>query len=158
MKKIALPVFLLLLITAFSEKTVNNMNPFNWLTGTWTMKMKKGTIMESWQAHNDSTLLGESLMISLTGQSNVLENLKLSYQSGTYYYVSKVKGQNNGQEVKFTITSFSENGFVAENPYHDFPKRITYELINKDSIHAFIDGGVSMPAKRSDFYYSRHKN
>lgn len=158
MKKIVLPVFLFLLVTAFSEKPVNKMSQFDWLTGSWTMKMKKGTIMESWHSYNDSTMLGESLMISLTGQSNVLENLKLSYQSGTYYYISRVKGQNSGQEVKFRITSHSENGFVAENPEHDFPKRITYELVNKDSIHAFIDGGPSMPEKKSDFYYSKYKN
>ena len=158
MKKITAPVFLLLLSVAFIKKPGNKMEKFDWLKGSWTMKMKRGTIMESWHPYNDSMMLGESIMVSLTGQSNVLENLKLSYQSGTYYYISKVKGQNNEQEVKFRITSHSENGFVAENPEHDFPKRITYQLVNKDSIHAFIDGGPSMPDKKSDFYFSRMKD
>jgi|SRR5687767_1057868 len=157
MRKIFIAAFLFALFAAFTVKPENKMDQFDWLTGSWTTKVKKGTIMESWHAFNDSTMLGESVMISLTGQSNVLENLKLSYQSGTYYYVSRVKGQNNGQEVKFRITSHSKNGFVAENPEHDFPKRITYQLVNKDSIHAFIDGGPSMPEKKSDFHYSRYK-
>lgn len=157
MKKIliAAPAFALLLLMKTTE---NKMKQFEWLNGSWTMKMKRGTIMESWNHRNDSTMLGESLMVNVTGQSNVLENLRLAYESGTYYYISRVKGQNNDQEVKFKLTSHSENGFVAENPEHDFPKRITYELVNKDSVHAFIDGGPSLPDKRSDFYYSRYKN
>jgi len=123
------------------------------------MKKKNGgSIMESWYSRNDSTMLGESLDFSVTGRSTVLENLKLAYKGGSYYYKSTVNGQNNNQEVAFKITSHSENKFVAEKPDHDFPKRITYELISKDSLHAFIDGGPSMPGKRSDFYYSRYKN
>ena len=157
-------LFLFLLIAfsfyAFTKKNnENKMQGFKWLEGSWVMKKKNGgSLMESWQAYNDSTMLGESLNFSITGQSGVLENLKLVYQSGTYYYRSRVNGQNNNEEVAFEITSHSEKGFVAEKPDHDFPQRISYELITKDSIHAFIDGGPSMPGKRSDFYYSRYKN
>jgi hypothetical protein len=157
------PVFLLLLIAfsfyAFNKKNENKMENFKWLEGSWVMKKKNGgSIMESWQSHNDSTMLGESLNFSVSGQSKVLENLRLTYQSGTYYYNSKVNGQNDGKELAFKVTSYSDKKFVAEKPDHDFPKRITYELITKDSIHAFIDGGPSAPDKKSDFYYSRYKN
>lgn len=147
-----------LVMLAFVVKSEHNMKQFEWLKGSWTMKTKKGTIMESWHGGNDSTLLGESLLISVTGQSKVVENLRLSYEGGTYYYISKVNGQNSGEEIKFKLTSYTEKGFVAENPNHDFPKRIIYDLIGKDSIHAYIDGGVAAPDKRSDFYYSRMKN
>lgn len=156
---------ILFLVTAFSfyaftkKNNENKMQSFKWLEGSWVMKKKNGGhIMENWHAYNDSTMLGESLGFSISGQSSVLENLKLSYQSGTYYYTSRVSGQNNNQEVAFKITSHSEKGFIAEKPDHDFPKRITYELVTKDSIHAFIDGGPAMPGKKSDFYYSRYKN
>ena len=156
-------IFLLLLIAfsfyAFNKKNENKMENFKWLEGSWVMKKKNGgSIMENWSVKNDSTMLGESMSFSTTGQSKVLENLRLTYQSGSYYYNSKVNGQNDGKEVAFKITSHSEKKFVAEKPDHDFPKRITYELITKDSIHAFIDGGPSMPDKKSDFYYSRYKN
>jgi hypothetical protein len=157
------PVFLLLLIAfsfyAFNKKNENKMENFKWLEGSWVMKKKNGgSIMESWQSHNDSTMLGESLNFSVSGQSKVLENLRLTYQSGTYFYNSKVSGQNDGKELAFKVTSYSDKKFVAEKPDHDFPKRIIYELITKDSIHAFIDGGPSAPDKKSDFYYSRYKN
>jgi hypothetical protein len=137
----------------------NKMQSFKWLEGSWVMKKKNGSsIMESWLPHNDSVMLGESMSYAVTGQSKVLENLQLAYKGGNYYYISKVNGQNNGEAISFKITSYSDKRFVAEKPDHDFPKRITYEWISKDSIHAFIDGGPSLPDKKSDFYYSRYKN
>ena len=150
--------FAIIAMSFLKKQPETKVDSFKWMLGSWTMKKKNGsTIMEGWDKINDSTLGGESLNISMTGQSKVLENLTLAYRNGTYYYFSQVTGQNNGESVKFKITSHSENGFVAENPEHDFPKRITYNLINKDSIHAFIDGGPSQPDKKSDFYYSRYK-
>lgn len=159
MKKVL--IFIIAGMVAFSFRPApetGNTIKFEWLKGTWMMKKKNGgAIMETWIIGNDSTLNGESLSISATGISKVLESLELSYRKEEYYYTSTVKGQNNNQAVSFKITSHSETGFVAENPEHDFPKRIIYELIGKDSVHAFIDGGPDMPDKKSDFYYSRYK-
>ena len=160
MKKIIVSFILVFLLAAFVTKNgKNKIQTFKWLEGSWVMKKKNGSaIMESWFPHNDSMMIGENMSFSATGQSKVLENLKLAYRSGSYYYISRVNGQNNNEEVAFKITSHTEKSFVAEKSDHDFPKRIAYELINKDSIHAFIDGGPSMPDKKSDFYYSRYKN
>ncbi len=152
-------LILLFLVTAFAEKKVESkMRSFKWMVGSWTMKTKNGAIMETWVPINDSTLAGEGIMVKNTGGTQQLETTRLIYRNKEYFYCSVAHGQNNEEETKFKITSFSENGFVSENPAHDFPKRITYQLINKDSLHAFIDGGPSMPDKKSDFYYSRNKN
>ncbi len=152
-------LILLFLVTAFAEKIVESkMQSFKWMVGSWIMKTKNGAIMETWVPVNDSTLAGEGIMIKNTGGTQQLETTRLIYRNKEYFYCSVAHGQNNEEETKFKITSFSENGFVSENPAHDFPKRITYQLINKDSLHAFIDGGPSMPDKKSDFYYSRNKN
>ena len=136
----------------------SDLQSFKWMVGSWTMKTKNGAIMETWVSLNDSTLGGESIMVKNTGGTQQLENTRLIYRDKEYFYCSVAHGQNNEKEIKFKITSFSENGFVSENPAHDFPRRITYQLINKDSLHAFIDGGPFMPGKKSDFYYSRYKN
>jgi hypothetical protein len=161
MKKVFSFLALISLLTVFAFTKRNDeskMQSFKWLEGSWVMKKKNGSsIMESWLPHTDSSMLGESMSFSATGQSKVLENLKLAFKSGDYYYISRVTGQNNNQEVAFKITSHTDKIFVAEKPDHDFPKRITYELINKDSIHAWIDGGTAAPDKKSDFYYSRYK-
>lgn len=153
-----LSILTALLLLSFTVKNESiNVKPFGWLEGNWSMKTKRGTITETWKPNHDSSMLGNSKMINLNGDEKILENLELVFSEGHYYYVSAVNGQNGGEQVRFTITSYNEKSFVAENPQHDFPKRITYNLVNKDSIHAFIDGGPAMPDKKSDFHYSRIK-
>ncbi len=157
MKKVFFSFAVIVLLSAFIRNEENKMQSFKWMVGSWSMKTSRGEIMETWISLNDSTLSGESFMIR-NDEKKQLEDVRLVYRNKEYFYCPIAHGQNNEQEVKFKITSFSESSFVAENPEHDFPKRITYRLIHKDSVHAFIDGGPSMPDKKSDFYYSRQKN
>ena len=158
-RSVILMIACIAFISFNSVPPADSIKKFEWLKGVWMMKKKNGgAIMESWIRSNDSTLNGESVNISLTGISRVMESLELAHRNGGYYYISAVKGQNNNQAVSFKLTSYSDSGFVAENPQHDFPKRISYRLVNKDSIHAFIDGGPAMPEKKSNFHYSRIKD
>lgn len=130
---------------------------FEWLIGTWQMKSANGMQVECW-TQNDTCLEGRGYFINVAGDSNMLEQMKLLYSNGHYYYIPSVTDQNRAGPVWFTITTLSQNRFIAENTQHDFPKRITYALLTEDSIHAWIDDGKAMPQKRSDFYYSRQKN
>lgn len=133
-----------------------NVTIFSWLNGQWAMSEKEGTITEEWKSVNDSLMEGKSDFVK--GDSVIpFETIRIFRKDTVFYYEVKAAGQNNEQPVVFKFTSFSDTGFVAENPQHDFPKRISYTLVNKDSIHAFVDGGAAMPGKRSDFYYSRKK-
>ena len=161
MKKIVTFSLLFFVMTGFS--VVNNvyqnkMKSFGWMIGTWKMETKRGAIIETWISVNDSSFAGESFMVKITGGTVPLKKIQLVCRSKEYFYIPVAEGQNDNKQEKFKITSFNESGFVAENPEHDFPKRITYKLVNKDSVHAFIDGGPAMPEKKSDFYYSRYKN
>lgn len=136
---------------------MDKMNSFKWMAGTWKMESKRGAIFEQWQVVDDSTMSGKSFMVK-NSDTSLLETVRLVFRNAEYTYIPVAIGQNNDQPVKFIITSFDKMGFVAENPEHDFPKRISYRLLHQDSIHAFVDGGASQPGKRSDFYYSRIKN
>jgi hypothetical protein len=161
MKKNAVIAILFISLAGFSVHyriEENKIQSFNWLIGTWKMDTKRGVIHEKWNADNDSTLSGESTITRSTGETVLREKLEFAYRGKDYYYIPTVQGQNNDQPVPFRITSHSEKGFVAENPEHDFPKRIVYDLVTSDSIHAFIDGGPELAGKRADFYYSKIKN
>lgn len=158
MKTIANAVILMLIATSFTVDKKNSeikLKSFSWLIGSWKMETKRGAIYEKWDVANDSSFSGESYIIRTTRETVPLEKIQLVRRGNEYFYIPVARGQNNDQPVKFTITNFNESGFVAENPGHDFPKRITYKLVTKDSIHAYIDGGPAMPDKKSDFYYSR---
>lgn len=132
-------------------------NLFNWLNGDWVMKEGDGIVSEQWKNINDSLMEGSSDLIKADSVIP-FEKIRLFRRNNEFYYEAKAAGQNNEQPVEFRLTSISDTGFVGENPQHDFPKRITYKLVNKDSIHAFVDGGPQQTDKKSDFYYSRNKN
>ena len=159
MKEVAGYIFLILLITgfAFTNRDEDKMRSFNWLIGSWTMNTNRGAIMESWVKLNDSTIGGESIFIKNTGGTEQREKLRFIYSNKQYFYCVTFLGQNNNEEVKFRITSFTDSSFVSENLQHDFPKRIIYNKMTKDTIYAYVDNGSSLPARKFDFYYSRSK-
>ena len=158
MKVVAGFFVLVFLLPAFIEKKdENKMQSFKWLIGSWTMTTGRGAIMENWIQLNDSTIGGESIFIKNTGGTEQREKLRFIYSNKEYFYCVVFLGQNNNEEIKFRITSFADSGFVSENMQHDFPKRIIYKLMNKDTIHAVVDDG-EITKKKFDFFYLRYKN
>lgn len=139
------------------KRDTDSMESFKWVIGEWQMERKSGLLVESWQQVNDSSFEGKSFMIQKDGQKKILEEMQIVYGQKGYHFISAVPGQNKEQPVSFKITSFSSDKFIAENPDHDFPRRISYELIGLDSLHAWIDGGPANPDQKVDFYFSRKK-
>lgn len=132
------------------QKTVNS---FKWLAGNWAMKTDDGTITEQWKPVNDSLMEGSSDFIK--GDSVIpFEKIRLFLKNNTFYYEATAAGKNDLRPVEFKLTLCSDTGFVAENPAHDFPKRIVYNLKSTHSLHAFIDDGTEA-GKKQDFYYKR---
>lgn len=86
-----------------------------------------------------------------------LEKITLMENKEGVFYVPAVANQNQGQAVAFRLISAAGRRFVFENKEHDFPQRIIYQLVNSDSVHAWIEGTKDGAARRSDFYYSRVK-
>ena len=146
-----------IVVLLMALKAKDAMEPFKWLLGDWQMERKSGIMTESWQRVNDSSFEGKSYMTSKEGAQKVLEEMQLVYRKSVYHFISAVPGQNKELPVSFSINDFSDNHFVAENPAHDFPRRIKYEQIKQDSLHAWIDGGLSNAEQRVDFYFSRKK-
>ncbi len=71
------------------------------------------------------------------------EKLKIVLKDKELYYVADVP--ENKSEVYFKITEITPSGFVCENPQHDFPKKISYQLTG-NSIRAVISGdGKEIP-------------
>jgi hypothetical protein len=122
--------------------------------GVWVMKTSKGLLGETWKKHGATKISNHAFKVS--GADTVwLETVDLEQKGDVITYTSTVKDQKAGQSVPFTLIS-SENGrFVFSNPQHDFPQRIIYHFINKDSLHAWIEGNSNGKEHRSDFYYSR---
>lgn len=123
-----------------------------WLIGTWTLQAKQGSIVESWTAEDDSTLVGRSVRIRSAGDSLVLETLRLEHRNGLWRYVSTVNGQNNNEPVAFVIIFSKGNEFIAQNPTHDFPQRIAYRRLG-NMLFASIEGVLNGKFEKRNFDY-----
>ncbi|MGC4100652.1 DUF6265 family protein [Ferruginibacter sp.] len=124
------------------------------LEGTWRMKTKRGLLCEEWKKINDDHLQSRGYIIR-NNDTIINERVALTRQGDDIFYTSTVENQNNKQPVAFKMTKQQGNSFIFENPQHDFPKRIVYELVNTDSLHAFIDDGIDDTGHIQHFYYKR---
>lgn len=140
MKKISLILLLLLTILSCKkgEKT-NILNEIDWLIGTWENNSDKGNLLEIWKKENDSVYSGQSFYIKAKDTLH-FESIQLKQISDSLVYSSSVKGQDNDLALDFRLTSKTQNQFVFENPKNDYPKKIVYKLITKDSLVAIISG------------------
>ncbi len=126
------------------------------LEGVWKMKTKKGAICEEWKKVDKSHLQSRGYMIKGT-DTIINEWVALTRTKEDISYTSTVENQNDKKPVAFKLTSSSGNVFVFENPEHDFPKRIVYDLVSADSLHAYTDDGIVGTKKVQHFYYSKVK-
>ncbi|MBA4155099.1 DUF6265 family protein [Flavobacterium sp.] len=136
-------VLFLLAICSFSceqkSKTYAELEKANWFIGKWENKTTEGTFSEEWKKENDSLLLGKSFFIK-ENDTLFSETVRLEQRKNDLFYIVTVPNQNEEKPVEFKLTSSSADYLVFENPAHDFPKKITYKLVTKDSLYAEISG------------------
>jgi hypothetical protein len=135
-------VLVLIILTCFScqqKTTFSELEKADWFLGRWENKTPEGTFSEEWKTENDSLYLGESYFIN---NNNTLfaEKVRLEQRKNDLFYIVSVPNQNEEQPVAFKLTSSTNDYLVFENPEHDFPKKITYKLVTKDSLYAEISG------------------
>ncbi|WP_348798691.1 DUF6265 family protein [Flavobacterium adhaerens] len=134
---IALLAFVSCKKTEATEK--DQIKTANWLLGKWNAKIDEGELTESWKQINDSTFQGESFFIK--GKDTLhFEQITLQQKGEKLVYNASVKGQNENKAVPFTLTNQAEKQLVFENAKHDYPQKITYSLVNNDSLVAIISG------------------
>lgn len=121
------------------------------------MQTKRGTTYESWVKINDSVLAGKSYRLINTMDTLLLEEVQLVRKGSTIFYIPVVQGQNDLLPVSFKLISTEKDVFVFDNPEHDFPQKINYELPKNDNLHAWIEGMDKGSYRKSDFYYKKVK-
>ncbi len=119
------------------------------------MTTKSGALYEVWRKASNNSLESKSYKLKPNNDTIWLESVSLIQTRSGVYYNSTVKEQNEGKAVPFKLKSITNKTFVFTNDDHDYPKRIVYEFIGTDSLHAWIDGGEHEATKRSDFYYKK---
>lgn len=111
----------------------------HWLLGQWETKSEDGTLTEDWQKVNDSTYTGQCFF--LKGEDTIHhETIVLQQIDEQLNYNTVIRGQNNNKAIAYLLMEAKENKLVFENLKHDYPQKITYSQISKDSLVIALSG------------------
>jgi 2-iminobutanoate/2-iminopropanoate deaminase len=141
-------------IAHLPEKPILPAWPGDMILGKWGMQTKNGWLYETWKKSGDNLYLGKSYKVQ-GADTTMLETVQLKKTKQGIFYIPVASGQNDDKPVIFTQTTAMGNLFIFENQQHDFPKRIGYEFVDKNTLRAWIDGGSDAPQKRSNFNYKK---
>ena len=97
-------------------------------------------------------MIGKSYMVE-GSDTTMLETVNLIKEGDDIFYIPVAFGQNDDKPVRFKLTGVNGTAYTFENPDHDFPKRIVYDFIGADTLHAYIDDGTDK--KRQYYNYKK---
>lgn len=115
-----------------------------WLAGAWVgTRGSEGatSIEERWSPPLGGAMLAVSRTVS-RGKMNAFEFLRIVERDGGLVYIAQPGG---AAPTEFVLTELGEKRAVFDNPRHDYPKRIVYQLSAEGSLSAtigFTKGGT----------------
>jgi hypothetical protein len=137
-----------------NAQTNRNLDEVAWIADSWIISSGDAVTHEHWTKVSDTLFEGGSETIK-NGDTIFSEKLKIIVKDNDIFYVADVK--HNPAPVYFKLVYSDSNKAVFENPEHDFPQKITYELSGGD-LHAYIEGnGKDRKWKKVDFYFTRRR-
>lgn len=111
-----------------------------WLSGDWTGTRGRSSIEERWGPPKGGALLGVSRTVR-AGKMRGFEFLRIMERDGGLVYYAQPGGR---KATEFVLTKLEGKRAVFDNPRHDYPQRITYEITD-DGLKTwigFINGGT----------------
>jgi hypothetical protein len=104
-----------------------------WLAHAWVGTRSSGSsIEERWSPPLGGAMLGVSRTVNASGKMVAFEYLRIVERDGGLVYIAQPGGKT---PTEFVLSELGPTRAVFENPRHDYPKRIVYELS--------ADGGLS---------------
>jgi hypothetical protein len=150
-----LPLLLVALIPwTGADPAPSSVEPLSWLSGCWQMHRGASLIEEQWLHPAAGMLLGTGRTIR-GGRVTEYEFVVLRYTATGATYEAHPSGQDT---ATFTAASPpSSDQIVFENLAHDFPQRVGYRRIGRDSLVAWIEGPAGDTIRRIEFPYTRSR-
>jgi len=117
-------IILLILSCNTKEKQEAYSSDFDFLIGDWERtNTKPGVVtMEHWTITSPTEYLGHGYTLEKK-DTTFQERMRLARNGNSW--VLEVSGPNE-EAVAFEVTRFGPNYLTAQNPNHDFPKKIAY--------------------------------
>lgn len=107
-----------------------------WLVGAWVGTRSSGSsIEERWSPPLGGAMLAVSRTVNTSGRMNAFEYLRIIERDAGLVYIAQPGGAKG---TEFVLTELSPTRAVFENPRHDYPRRIVYELSAEGRLSATI--------------------
>lgn len=120
-----------------------------WLEGAWVGTRSSGsTFEERWTPPKGGAMLATSRSVNASGKMFAFEFLRIVEREGGLIYIAQPGGT---PPTEFVLTELTEKRAVFENPRHDYPKRIVYELTAEGDLTATIGYTKGGTPRRFDF-------
>lgn len=126
-----------------------------WMSGCWRQVVTSPTkrvVDEQWMEPLGKSMLGMGRTVRNDTLLVEFEHLQILERGGALVYHAEPSGQT---PADFTATLRSDSSVTFENPQHDFPQRITYRRLGRDSLSARVDGKMNGKERASEFVYRR---
>lgn len=121
-----------------------------WLRGCWEMSASERIVEEQWMVPRGGSMMGMSRTVR-GGKLVAYEMVLIREEGPALAYEAHPSGQ---PVATFLSTTVSASQVVFENPSHDFPQQIGYQL-KEDALLAWIAGLQSGKSRRVEFSYKR---
>jgi hypothetical protein len=99
-------------------------------------------------------MLAVSRSVNTSGKMNAFEYLRIVERDGGLVYIAQPGGAKGTEFVLTELNPPTENGprrAVFDNPRHDYPKRIVYELSAEGGLSATIGQTKGGTPRRFEF-------
>ncbi len=116
-----------------------------WLTGAWVGTRGTGgaiSFEERWSPPKGGAMLAVARTVNASGKMSAFEFLRIVERDGGLVYIAQPGGS---APTEFVLTELTTTRAVFDNPRHDYPKRIVYELATSGGLTAtigFMKGGT----------------
>ena len=142
--------FFVLIAAVLSAQTHARIESVAWLQGCWPLVSPQRTVEEQWMAPRAGTMLGMGRTIR-DGKLLEYESVIIREENGRLAYEAHPSGQS---PATFTSTTISPTAVVFENPQHDFPQKVGYNLdASGGALLGWIEGTVGGTSRRVEFPY-----
>lgn len=126
-----------------------------YLAGDWIETRNGVTVEEHWVGPVGGVMAGVSITHSeKLGSKTSIEFMSIVEKDGTLVFIAQPGGQ---APTEFPLKE-ADNGIATfENPDHDFPQRIIYEIAGEglNELKARIEGTIDGKARSMDWSYKR---
>jgi hypothetical protein len=111
-----------------------------WLAGAWVGKRSSGSsIEERWTPPLGGAMLAVSRTVNTSGRMNAFEYLRIVERDAGLVYIAQPGGAKPTEFVLTElVTAEGATRAVFDNPLHDYPRRIVYELSADGRLSATI--------------------